>query len=182
MTNETTETRAGTPLCLPDDLSLYLGKKTVVKLVLDAVQTINGESVDYAWFATDGKAFQRPMMLTLLTFCYASGTYGSADIELNIRRDQMTRYLCTKTYPDIDVIRGFRRLNRLLIKQCLAFVLRRAWELRFSEEQNDDNQNASCSDVSPTSWSAQRLTPDFACEAEERVARAVRADSMALDE
>jgi transposase len=179
VTHETAETRTDVPHGLPDDLSLYLGKKTLVKLVLDAVQTINGETVDYTWFAKGGRTFQRPMMLTLLTYCYATGAYGAVDIELNIRHDQMTRYLCAKTYPDIDVIRGFRRLNRSQIRECLAVVLRRAWELRFADEADcGDNRSAAYLNLSSLLWP----TPDFTREAEERVARAVRADSMALDE
>ena len=179
--NGVIETPAVAPPCLPEDLSLYLGKKTVVKLVLDAVQTVNGESVEYTWFAKGGKTFQRPMMLTLLTYCYATGAYGAVDIGLNIHHDQMTRYLCANTYPDIDVIRGFRRLNRLSVKQCLAHVLRRSWELRFSEEHGSGNQADSGSRLSPPCLPTSEYLPDFASEAEARVAKAVRADSMTLD-
>jgi len=176
MPDEPTETEAGSR-CLPDDLSLYLGKKTVVKLVLDAVQLVVGESVDYTWFAQGGKTFQRPMMLTLLTYCYATGAYGAVDIELNTRHDQMTRYLCARTYPDIDAIRGFRRLNRPQIRECLAVVLKRAWELRFSDEQAGNR-----SDSDPGNWQTLKFTEPLTREAEERVARAVRTDSMTLDE
>jgi transposase len=166
---------------MPGDLSRYLGRKTVVKLILDAVHSVIGDSVDYQWFASDGKTFQRPMMLTLLTYCYATGVYGSAEIELNIERDRMTHYLCAWTYPDIDVIRGFRRLNRREILQCLVLVLRRAWELRFSEDEPSPAGDA-CGRRLLNRWFRSEVAPDFTADAEQRIAEAIRADSMTLDD
>jgi hypothetical protein len=121
------------------------------------------------------------MMLTLLTYCYATGVYGSADIELAIERDQMTRYLCARTYPDLDVIRGFRRLNLGEIKQCLAAVLKRAWELRFAEDDAPSGERKPCAGASRNRWIRSDPAPDFAKEAEQRVAQAIRDDSMTLD-
>jgi|SRR2546426_3800053 len=166
---------------LPDDLSLYLGKKTLVKLILEAIQVWNREPLDYRGFASAGKTFQQPMLLTLLTYCYATGVYASTEIELNIERDPMTRYLCARTYPNIDVIRGFRRFNVLQIKQCLTAVLNRAWQLRFSGEDEEPTCDTSYAALSMSRWSGRSPAPDFNREADDRVAKAVRADSMALD-
>jgi transposase len=168
---------------LPEDLSLYLGKKTIVMLILEAVQTINGERLEFNRFASaNGETFHSPMLLTLLTYCYATGVYGSADIEVNVGRDPMTRYLCARTYPDMGIIRGFRRQNREKLSQCLTLVLKRAWELRFSGEENESDKYSFYLTASISRWMESGACPDFAREAEERIAKAIRSDSMSLDE
>jgi len=166
---------------LPDDLSLYIGKKTLVKLILEAVDGIELGGSRAGGVTSETVVVQPAMMLTLLTYCYATGVYGSMDIELNIRRDQMTRYLCAKTYPDIDEIRSFRRDCRRIIKHCLVAVLGRVWELRFCGDDAEPIGGLSYVGSSLDRWSGTRSTPNFSNEAEERIARAIRADSMALD-
>jgi hypothetical protein len=167
---------------LPDDLSLYIGKKTLVKLVLEAVEGIDAGGSGRGPVTAEKVVIQPAMMITLLTYCYATGVYGSMDIELNIHRDQMTRYLCAKTYPDVDVLRSFRRDWRLSIQQCLATVLSRVWELRFCGDDAEPIGGLSYADSSLNRWTGMTPAPNFPNEAEARIARAIRADSMAMDD
>src|SRR5882724_8555708 len=81
---------------LPDDLSVYIGKKTLVKLILDAIEGLNARSGGA--LATGNREFQPALMLTLITYCYATGAYASSDIEFSMQHDQMVRYLCAKNY------------------------------------------------------------------------------------
>lgn len=167
---------------LPDDLSLYVGKKTLVKLILETVQAVYGERVAYERFALDNAGFQKSMMLTLVAYCYATGVYGSGEIEHNIQRDAMTRYLCARTYPDVDAIRSFRRHHRMEIKSCLTGLFLSVWKVRFSEEADDESvSGGSYSTLSIGRWLDLPPTPDFEREAEARLVRSIRADSMALD-
>jgi len=166
---------------LPEDLSLYVGKKTLVKLILEAVQSINGEKVSYERFALDGAGYQKGMMLTLVTYCYATGVYGSGEIELGIQRDAMTRYLCARTYPGVDAIRSFRRHHRPEIRECLGELFRRVWKVRFSGEGDDDFDGGSYPDFSIGRWMELPVLPEFESEADARLAKSIRADSMALD-
>jgi len=71
-------------------------------------------------------------MITLLTYCYSTGVFGSRDIELQINRDRMVRYLCANTYPDWNVIRAFRRQYRDKIQHCLERVVGIVRELHWS--------------------------------------------------
>ena len=52
---------------LPDDLSVYIGKKTLVKLILDAIEGLNARTAPPEAVATGNPNFQPAMMLTLLT-------------------------------------------------------------------------------------------------------------------
>jgi len=167
---------------LPDDLSVYIGKKTLVKLILDAIAGINARTSGGCGAAATGNPdFQPAMMLTLLTYCYATGVYASTDIELSMQHDRMIRYLCAKNYLNLPVLREFRRYSRDRIKECLASVLRRLWELRFCDEDACPMGAASYLGVSFGWWLNMTPTPDFTAEAEKRIVRAARADSMAMD-
>jgi len=169
---------AGKGRFLPDDLSLYIGKKTLVKLVLEAREEVNARNAERE---AGSVGFESAMMLTLLTYCYATGVYGSVDIQLGMQRDQMIRYLCAGDYPDICVIRSVRRYHRETITRCLAAVLQRVWELRFCGEDAEPTCGRPYIEASLTRWFDRNSTPDFKREAEERILQAARADSMAAD-
>jgi len=164
---------------LPDDLSVYIGKKTLVKLILDAIEELNSRPSGCE--ATGSPEFQPGLMLTLLTYCYATGVYASTDIEISMRHDQMIRYLCAKNYLSLPVLLEFRRYSRDRIKECLATVLRRVWELRFCDEDACTMSAGADTGAAFGRWLNLRPTPDFTAEAEQRIVLAVRADSMAMD-
>jgi len=166
---------------LPEDLSWYIGKKTLVKLILEAIDEggLAGAGGDNV--ATEAMAFQPALLLTLLTYCYATGVYASIDIELGLRHDQMIRYLCANACPGFQVIHSFRRYNRTRIYRCLSMVLRRVWELRFCGEDANPMEDISYFAASLGKLQAQTPVPDFETEAERRIACGVRADSMAMD-
>ena len=166
---------------LPDDLSGYIGKKTLVKLILEAIERLNAQTTEREAVGTENPDFQPAMMLTLLTYCYATGVYSSTDIELSMQHDQMIRYLCAKNYLNLPVLREFRRYRRDRIRECLATVLQRVWELRFCDEDDHPMAAAPYLGVSFGWWLNRGLTPDFRAEAEQRIVRALRADSMAMD-
>src|SRR5438552_19687 len=107
----------------PPDLREDLGNVILLKLALDAVQALDPAKVNAA-----GQGMQnlRPqMILTLLSFCYAARIYASRDIEWAIRHDPTVRYICARTFPAWQAIRRFRRSNRELVEQALAYVLRK---------------------------------------------------------
>jgi len=83
--------------------------------------------------------------------------------------------------PDLCVIRSFRRYHRERIARCLRAVLRRVWELRFCGEDAEPIQGAGYPGCSLGRWIDLSSTPDFAREAGQRIERAIRADSMAMD-
>src|SRR5439155_8426144 len=89
------------PSGLPADLRQHVGERALIELALDAVQTV-GERLPRPLDAPGRHSPQ--ILLTLLTYCYAAGIYGSEDIEYDCRHDAATRYLCANTSPDQDAI------------------------------------------------------------------------------
>src|SRR5215813_3454668 len=112
---------------LSADFTRVLGERGLLKLVLDAVQTV---ALPPAAPFEKATGFRPQMMLTLTTYCYASCLYGSRDIELAMDSDPTVRYVCARIFPDWQSIRRFRRRNREWIRQCLAFVTKQVWALK----------------------------------------------------
>ena len=166
---------------LPDDLSYCIGKKTLVKFILEAIEDLDASRPGRETVEPAAPDFEPAMMVTLLTYCYATGVFGALDIELSTRHDRMIHYLCARAYPDCYVIRSFRRYHRDMIAQCLTAVLRRVWELRFRGEDAEPMQGVCSLGRSLGQWADLKSTPNFKSDAERRIARAVRADSMAMD-
>ena len=77
------------------------------------------------------------MLLTLLTYCYATRLYGSADIEWAARNDATIRYICAHHFPDWHSLRRFRRNNRALLVETIGWVFKQAWSLKFDAGEAD---------------------------------------------
>jgi len=104
----------------PKDLRRAVGERRLVELALEAAQ-VTGEDLP----RPKGTAANQPnpqLFLTLLTYCYASGIYGSEEIEWASQNDVCVHYICGSTFPEAHFLRRFRRANRPWIEACLARV------------------------------------------------------------
>jgi transposase len=110
------------PPPIPADLSVWLDKRSIVSLVLDAVLTVEDSALRPVAPATAGIAFRPRTMLALLTYCYAMGIYGSENIEEVMYRDAIFRYFCGNEIPDWKSLKRFRRHNHEAIQKCLEEV------------------------------------------------------------
>ncbi len=166
-------------ISLPADLRAWIDKHTLARLVLAAVQLA---SLPTSNEGPAGSASFRPhIVLSLLTYCYASGIHSSTDIELSSTQDTMVRHLCADNYPEARMLRSFRRYHRQSIKQCLAEVLQRAWRIRIGLEQTDPYETVVSTGFSPEPTTDRWDVRQFAAEAEERIGCAVRLDCGAFD-
>jgi transposase len=120
---------------LSSDLSRCVGERGLLKLALDAVLTLEPERLREA--RRRSPDFSPQMMLTLLTYCYSASLYGSRDIEWAIERDRTVRYICARVFPDWQSLRRFRRQHRELLRQCLVYVMKQTWALKFDEGEAD---------------------------------------------
>ncbi len=156
-------------ILLPDDLRDWIDQYTLSRLVLEAIQTASLPGVE-ATPVQLGSAFLRPhILLSLLTYCYATGLYGSLDIELNSTQDPMLRHLLSNICPEANALRCFRRRHREVVRECLSEVLRRACRLQLGADES------MAANVAVDPFDKSGLDA-FAAEAEERIRRAVRLD------
>ena len=78
-----------------------------------------------------GSAQYHPrMMLALLVYCYANGTFGLRRIERATYRDIGVRYVASNCHPDHDTICAFRRNNFEPVARAFEQVLLLAKELK----------------------------------------------------
>jgi transposase len=63
------------------------------------------------------------MMLSVLIYCYATGTFSSRRIEAATYQNLSVRYLSADTHPDHDTIATFRRQNGALMQRAFVQVL-----------------------------------------------------------
>jgi hypothetical protein len=69
------------------------------------------------------------MMLALLIYCYANGTFSSRSIEQATYRDVAVRYLTADTHPDHSTICEFRTANEVAVAEAFLHVLKLAREM-----------------------------------------------------
>lgn len=100
------------------DLRLEVGAETLLALTLEAAQSLATRPPhDHA---------ERPnprMLLTLLTFSYASGWFRSEDVERAAATDPTGRYITAREPIRAADVRRFRRANRPWIEHCLTQVI-----------------------------------------------------------
>lgn len=147
------------------DLTRIAGERGLVMLVLDAAQSQEVQSLPKP--ETVSPALRPQMMLTLVTYAYASSLYGSRDIESALGTDAMIRYICAGSRPDQFAIRNFRRRNREAIRQCLVHVLKQCWAWKFDRAE---------ADYAGYEWFETQLNDQLTAAANERIDAAIMFD------
>lgn len=126
-------------------------EKNLFTVLYQAVQ-------DVPWREINGPRVSPARVLgTLLVFCYFRELYSSGEIALTIRLEPDLQYITTRSVPDPNELRAFRRANRSMIEHGLATLFRLA-------EGRDKG-----------------VSKNPLLEAKRRVDLAVRCDSFELD-
>jgi hypothetical protein len=165
---------------LAPDLGAWLNRRNLVMLVLEIVQKLDEARL----LEHDATKCERrsdwQTHLTLLTYCYATGIYGSGRISRQTAMDETLRYLCANHLPDGETLRQFRRQNRDAIEQCLEKVCLVVWKTRYG---NWSRRQGELGPGIPQVSSCQ-IDPAFQAqiqlEVRDRVDRAERQDIAAL--
>ncbi len=111
------------PLLLPPDLRDWVPGDHMIHFVMDAVSALDLSAAQVNHRGTGSAQYPPSMMLGLLIYCYATGTFGSRRIETLTHENVAVRYLCADTHPDHDSICKFRRENNELLASAFHQVL-----------------------------------------------------------
>jgi transposase len=117
-----------TPMLLPPDLKEWVADNDLAKFILEAVEVTDTASAALNVRGSGSEQYPPAMMLAVLIYCYATGTFGSRRIERATFDSVAVRYLCANTHPDHDTIATFRRSNEALLRRCFVSVLELARE------------------------------------------------------
>ena len=105
-----------TPMLLPPDLRDWVPEDHLVHFIMDAVELLDLSTARVNHRGTGSEQYPPSMMLGLLIYCYASGTFSSRRIERLTYENVAVRLLCADRHPDHDSICAFRRENDALLK------------------------------------------------------------------
>lgn len=111
------------PLLLPPDIRDWVGADHMVHFIMDAVEALDLSTARVNGRGTGSAQYPPSMMLALLIYCYATGTFSSRRIETLTYENVAVRLLCADTHPDHDSICKFRRENKELLSSCFHQVL-----------------------------------------------------------
>jgi hypothetical protein len=150
----------------PDDAREWVDEPMLVRFVFDAVAECN----------RDLPAGPARVLLTVLTYSYAIGLYGSEEIEDQLAHDAQLEYLSAKATLSACTLRQFRRYHRDLLQASLSALFQRVWQSR-AQQVNPDKQDSNVL----LGRRGGRLEGVFQRAANRRIADAVLADSIELD-
>lgn len=119
-----------TPLLLPPDLRDWVKADHMVHFVMDAVDALDLGRARVNERGTGSAQYPPSMMLGLLIYSYATGTFSSRRIECQTYENVAVRLLCADTHPDHDSICKFRRENKELLVSAFHQVLELAANAR----------------------------------------------------
>ena len=119
-----------TPMLLPPDLRDWVPEDHLVHFIMEAVGLLDLGTARVNHRGTGSEQYPPGMMLGLLIYCYATGTFGSRRIERLTHENVAVRLLCADRHPDHDSICTFRRENRALLESGFHQVLEVAARVR----------------------------------------------------
>ena len=122
-----------TPLLLPPDLRDWVPASHLAHFVLDAVEALDLREVNVNTRGTGNAQYPPAMLLGVLVYSYATGTFGSRRIEQSTHDNVAVRLLTADTHPDHDTICTFRRENQALLRESFVKVLQLAQELKLAQ-------------------------------------------------
>jgi transposase len=119
-----------TPMLLPPDLRDWVPEDHLVHFIMEAVGLLDLSTARVNHRGSGSEQYPPSMMLGLLIYCYASGTFSSRRIERLTHENVAVRLLCADRHPDHDSICTFRRENRVLLESSFHQVLECAARVR----------------------------------------------------
>jgi len=108
-----------TPLLLPPNLRDWVPADHLVHFIMDAVAALDLRQIKVNERGTGSEQYPPTMLLALLIYSYATGTFGSRRIEQSTHDSVPVRLLTADTHPDHDTICTFRRENQALLTRAL---------------------------------------------------------------
>ena len=98
-----------TPYLLPPSLEEWLPDDHLARFVVETVDQLDTSVLEEAYDGRGSKAYHPKMLLALLFYGYATGTFSSRKIERATYDSIAFRYISANEHPEHDTICTFRR-------------------------------------------------------------------------
>lgn len=98
-----------TPFLLPPSLEEWLPADHLARFIIEIVDQLDISRIESSYSGGGSAAYHPRMLLGLLFYSYATGTFSSRRIEAASHDSIATRYICVNQHPDHDTIATFRK-------------------------------------------------------------------------
>ena len=176
-----------TSFLLPPSVDDWLPKDHLARFVSEIVEQLDLSALTLSYRGAGSAAYHPSMLLSLLIYGYATGTYGSRRIEQASYDSVAFRYIAANTHPDHDTLCAFRKrflkeIEALFVQMlCIAKQMKL---LRLGTVALDGTKiHANASRHSALSYGhAEKIEGQLQAEVAELLARAEAADTELLPE
>ena len=176
-----------TPYMLPPSVQDYLPEDHLARFVVEMVDQLDMRAILGVYAGKGKKPYHPAMLVALLFYSYATGTFSSRKLEKATYDSMAYRYICANTHPDHDTIATFRKrflkeleglfTQILLIGQAMGLV-------KLGTVSLDGTKiKANASKHKALSWGyANKLEAQLQAEVEQLMRLAEAADNESLPE
>ncbi len=119
-----------TPLLLPPNLRDWVPANHLVHFIIAVVEDLEVDQVRINTRGTGSQQYPPRLLLALIIYSYATGTFSSRRIEQSTYDSVPVRLLTADTHPDHDTLCAFRKDNAALLTASFVQVLQLAQELK----------------------------------------------------
>jgi len=121
------------PYLMPPSLEEWLPQDHLARFVVETVETLDTTALEEAYDRRGSDAYHPKMLLALLFYGYATGTFSSRKIEKATYDSVAFRYISANQHPDHDTICTFRRRFLEALEGLFVQVLEVAVEMGLLE-------------------------------------------------
>jgi len=166
---------------MPPSVQDWLPDNHLARFIVDVVQQLDLRPLENAYAGRGSDAYSPRMLLSLLFYGYATGTFSSRKLEAATYDSVAFRYIAANTHPDHDTIATFRKRFLDELKSLFAQILMIAHEmgvLKLGSVSLDGTKvKANASKHKALSWQhACRLQEQIRAEVEALIRKAQEAD------
>jgi len=172
---------------LPPSVEDWLPQGHLARFVVEIVDQLDLSSMTSASRGAGSAAYHPAMLLSLLIYGYATGTYSSRRIEAATYESLAFRYIAANSHPDHDTLCTFRKRFLTQIESLFVQVLLIAKAMKLLKlgtvALDGTKLHANASRHSALSYGhAEKLEAQLLAEVKELLARAESADTQPLPE
>ena len=166
---------------MPPSVQDWLPDNHLARFIVDVVQQLDLRPLENAYAGRGSDAYSPRMLLCLLFYGYATGTFSSRKLEAATYDSVAFRYIAANTHPDHDTIATFRKRFLDELKTLFAQILMIAHEMGVlklgSVSLDGTKMKANASKHKALSWQhACGLQEQIRAEVEALIGKAQEAD------
>lgn len=170
---------------LPPSVQDWLPEAHLARYVVDVVEGLDLSALERAYAGRGSDAYHPAMLLSLLIYGYATGTFSSRKIERATYDSLAFRYIACNRHPDHDTLASFRRRFGKEFSAAFVQVLQLAREnqlSRFGTVSLDGTKiHANASRHSALSYAhAEKIEAKLKADVQELLALAEAADKSSV--